>query len=542
MLSSRPVEIVKLAVIVLALCVGSLSAQNVLLFTIDSCRADHFGCYGYSGNTTPNIDAWSQTGTLFQNSYSTSVWTAPGLLSILTGLDPPTHDVNNRDHMGSPDLLTLIKIFKGGGYQVPNLNFFTFAPYYRNLGLPDIDRDYFTTNPGDELLNWLQQNTGLSESKPMFVWYHTTLLHQPYNPHFRDLPAAKEKLQESPGIRAVMTGAIVPEGSTRFKPEDLPILNALYDAELRRIDCLFGKVLDLLKQKKLLEKTLVILTADHGEELLDHGFVGHASTSLRAKLYEELVRIPLILSWPGKIEADQKVLRRVNQTDLFPTILKLFEIKVPDPVQGQDLFGDSPQRPLFFESVIGGNQTTKEREGIWVRAVLKDSYKYIFRDGSIGELYNLRMDPGETVNLAEAKPQISQRLQAELNHWHQQARALRARIFSAAPEIFTASENVRCPGTFTPGNGKKLEYDIHTGHLLLDWSGDMDTTYVIEYDIGTGNHHVAGAYEVQGNHQLLGPIPRELWEENLKAWNPFKIRVSPKSEEHCWSDWVAFNF
>ncbi len=397
MLSSR---LVKLTAVVIQLCMGSLWAQNVLLFTIDSCRADRFGCYGYTRKTTPNIDAWAKTGTLFRNAYSTSAWTAPGLLSILTGLYPPTHDVNNRDHMGSPDLLTLIKIFKERGYQVPNLNFFSFAPYYNNVGLSSVEHKYFGPNSGDELVSWLEKNAGLPKGKPMFVWYHTTLLHQPYNPASTDLPAPKEELQKSPGIRAVMTGAIVSKGSTQFKPEDRAILDSLYNAELRRIDRFFGRILDVLKQKMLLKKTLVILTADHGEELLDHGFVGHASTSLNAKLYEELVRIPLVLSWSGKIESNQRVLRRVNQTDVFPIILELLEIKVSDYVQGRNLFSNPAERPIFFESVIAGNQTTKEKEGIWVRAILKDDYKYI----STGELYNLRTDPGETQNLVKAKP------------------------------------------------------------------------------------------------------------------------------------------
>ncbi len=99
----------------------------------------------------------------------------------------------------------------------------------------------------------------------------------------------------------------------------------------------------------------------------------------------------------------------------------------------------------------------------------------------------------------------------------------------------------QCPWIYTPGNNTNLNYDVHTGALLFDWHGDMETRYMVEYDIGVGDHHVSGAYEVQGNHQIMGPLPRELWLD-LKAWNPFRIRVSPKSEPLCWSEWVEFRF
>lgn len=537
MLSSPLVKIGKLAPLLLLLSFSPALAQNVFLFTIDSCRADRFSCYGYSKNTTPNIDAWSKTGILFEKAYSTTAWTAPGLISILTGLDPPTHGINNRDHMGSPDLQTLIKIFQRRGYKVPNINFFTFAPYYKNLGLPDIQQDYFGPDPGEELINWLEKNAGRPGGEPMFLWYHTTIVHQPYNPPSDLLPAPREGLQRSPGIKAVMTGAIVPRGSTQFTAKDRTILDHLYDAELGRVDHLFQKALDILRQKNLFEKTLVILTADHGEELLDHGFVGHASTSLEAKLYEEVVRIPLILSWPGKVPANQTVSYRVNQTDIFPTILRLFEIEIPSYIQGRDLLSLSEERPLFFESVIAGNQTSQERGKEWVRAILQGNYKYI----STGELYDLQSTPQETTNLAKAKPEIARHLQGELDSWYRRATALRDRVFTTPPQVYLAGSGPGCPRIFTPDDGKTLDYDIHTGMILFDWKGNKETTYVMEYDIGTGDYHVAGSYELQGNHHLLGPLPRELW-GNLKAWNPFRIRVSPKSDPLCWSEWVVFHF
>lgn len=549
----RLVLIVFLSAVSCQLCV----AQNVVLLTIDSCRADRV-----NESLAPNIHTWLKTGVKFTHAYSTSAWTAPGLVSILTGLYPATHGVNNRDHMGSADLVTLPKIFKERGYLVPNLNFFTFAPYYRNLGLAEIQHEYFGSSPGDELINWLNKNAGTPHTKPFFVWYHTTMIHQPYNPPAEDLPAPQEELQKSPGIKAVMTGAIVPRGSTSFTDEDRPILDALYNAEVRRVDRFFKRVLDLLREKNLIENTLIVVTADHGEELLDHGFVGHASTSLEARLYEEFLRIPLMISWPGKVPANRTVTAPVSQIDIFPTLLNLFGIKAPAYIQGRDLLGKvPPDRPLFFESVIAGNQTTADREHLWLRAIRQGNYQYIeaktlgaLRAFAVNAdlpllksdltylpaLFNLKSDPAEMTNLVPEKPALAASLRRELDAWHGEATALRNKIFPSRPQVFSPG-SADCPVIHTPEDGKTLHYEVHTGMVLFDWSGDTETTYLIEYDIGTGDHHVAGTYEVRGNHQLLGPLPRELW-ENLKAWNPFKFRVSPKSEKPCWSTWVVFYF
>ena len=426
------------------------------------------------------------------------------------------------------------KIFRKEGFEVPNINFFTFAPYYRHLGLPKVDRSYFGNSEGDELLNWLRRSG--SSDQPFFVWYHSTLVHQPYNPGPEELPVPLEKL-DSPGLKAVMSGAIVPVGSTHFSAQDKEPLDLLYDAELGRVDRLFGEALELLRSQGLLEDTLVVLTADHGEELLDHGFVGHASTSLQAKLYEEIVRIPLILAWPGKIEGPRVVQRRVNQTDVFPTILDLLDLEIPEHIQGRNLLEDQAEQPIFLESVIAGNQTTRDREHLWVRGLIQGEYKYV----SSGELYHLGRDPEEKTNLIDREGDRAEQMRLVLDRWLEEASALGDRIFPSESQVYTVPDDGKCPQIFTPGDGETLNYDVHTGMLLFDWSGDKETTYLIEYDLGTGDHHIAGRYEVRGNHQLMGPLSTELW-GNLRAWNPFKFRVSPKRNPPCWSSWVSFRF
>ncbi|HEY2933699.1 MAG TPA: sulfatase, partial [Acidobacteriota bacterium] len=341
---------------------------NVLLFTIDSCNQSRMSLYGNPVETTPNIDRWARHAAVFDRAYSVSAWTAPGLVSILSGMLPSVHGVDSRDRHAGEKLPTLLKAFGSRGFDVPNLNFFTFAPYYQNLGLPAIDRSYFTANDGDELLNYLDRNAG----KRFFVWYHTTKVHQPYNPpddvlklmmQSRDRkgaarqtggagkatqpppsPVTWEQALKSPGIQAVRQGAIVPKGSVKFSRDDLPALHALYDAELYNMDQFFGRVLEKLREKGLEDRTLIVLTADHGEELLEHDFVGHASTSLNAKLFEELIHIPLVIRLPGQTQGTRNR-QLVQQIDIAPTLLQLFGIQASPPP-----LSHSPNPPLSRSS------------------------------------------------------------------------------------------------------------------------------------------------------------------------------------------------
>ncbi len=538
-LQSVPTNLLVTTVVLMLAGSQPLFSRNLIIFSIDSCRADRFGIYGYDRDTTPNIDSWARTGTVFRNAYSTSAWTAPGLVSLLSGLYPPTHEVNNRDRMGSPDLVTLPKLLRQRGYEVPNLNFFTFAPYYVNLGLEGVERQYFSERPGDELLNWLTENLDSERTEPFFVFYHTTIAHQPYNPGDDALPAPREELEKRPAIRAVLNGAILPLGSTQFAAGDKETVNQLYDAEIRKVDLLFGSMLDVLKDKSALAETLIVLTADHGEELLDHGFVGHASTSLQAKLYEELIRIPLIFSWPGRVPVGRIEDGLATQIDVLPTVMSLLGWNPPETIEGVDLLEPLPtRRTLYFESVIAGNQTTKENEKLWVRAVRRGGFKFITTE----ELYDLRTDPLETTNLVEINSELAAQMRTEINAWveasHQKARE----IFQTQSRLYIPrGKTTRCPAIQMPSDGSVLSYDKHTGAVLLQWRGDLRTEYLVQYDIGTGDHHVTGVFPVHGNYQLLGPLNPELW-TNLKAWNPFKIRVSPRAPRTCWSEWVTFEF
>ncbi len=527
---------VSIVVALLAVLSGAeLLGRNLLLITVDSCRADRLGVYGRRPTPTPEIDAWAQQGTVFMRAYSTSAWTAPGVVSILSGLYPPTHGVNNRDRIGSPQLVTLLKILREAGYQAPHLNGVAFEPYREALGLAAGTHGEADSRSGELLIQWLE-NHGSDQKIPFFLWYHNTVLSQPYGPLRGPLKRSWREPQESPALQAALEGSIVPVGSVRFSEQDRVLLDQLYDDSMRQLDAFFGRVLETLKKLGRDRDTLVVLTADHGTELLDHGLVGHASTSLQARLYEEQVRIPLILSWPGRVPARRVEGQPVSQIDLLPTILSMLERDVPAHLEGIDLLAQPlPPRPLYFESSISGEHTTREHEEIWVRAVLEGSFKFI----STEELYDLGEDPGETRNLVAQQPQLASRMRRRLETWLKASEEKGRRLFPS--ERLRTGMVDHCPVLTTPVAGQTLDYQRYTGAVILDWTGDLETTYLIEYDIGRGSRNISGIFEVEGNHQLLGPLGPELW-HNLRSWNPFKLRVSPKSRQPCWGPWVTFRF
>ena len=151
---------------------------NILLFTIDASRPDHFGCYGYNRNTTPNIDKLAREGVLFTQAFSQSAWTTPGMISIFTSLYPPAHGVDAKDRTLKDDILTLPKVLKKNGYVVPVLPKFVDIPNYWHLGFEVVDKEQFQAEEGEDLLKLLEAY----KDQRFFIWYHYHGLHLPYNP------------------------------------------------------------------------------------------------------------------------------------------------------------------------------------------------------------------------------------------------------------------------------------------------------------------------------------------------------------------------
>jgi len=559
---SRKKTVLGLVIIILAgllLFIGTPPATkrkpgdvNVILLTVDSLRPDHLGCYGYKKMTSPNIDAIAERGQLFRRAFSQSAWTIPGIMSILTSLQPPVHEVDERGKTLNPALTTIFDCFRDAGYTVPNICFLLTIPEFSTIRVGPPEEKYFSGEDDEELFRWLDEN---HESK-FFVWYHHRGVHLPYKPkegsRLMFVPRLAPQESLSKGIKAVLSeSAVVPVGTVEFERSDKPIIEGLYDGEVRDLDSFVGRLYARLRKFGLIEKTLIVITADHGEELMDHGFVGHASTMHAATLYDEVIRIPLIMSLPGYLSEGRKIREQVQQIDIMPTILDVAGIPIPPGVQGRShvpLILDAKTEkessaPVFAETVYGGYQATEELPGTRWRCVRTDAWKLVEIESLLGvsyQLYDLLLDPKELQDVYDEKNQTAAILETLLTEWKHQNSA-RKKAITARASAAASGDRTVCPQILFPCDGAVLRFAERKGIVRASWTGDPSATYVVEYDIGEGIHRLTGSFAVFGGRRDFGPYSKEMWTA-LAVRNPWRVRVSPDTHPRCWGDWIDFTF
>ncbi len=332
---------------------------NVVVITVDSLRADSLD-FAPDGET-PSLARLAREGAHFDNAWTVTPWTAPSIVSIFTGLEPPVHGVEVRGDTTPPALPTLAWRLGREGWKLGNFAFFSPSSYYRNLGWPPPPKGGDHSSVADSFLTWLD-----GTERPFLAWLHFLEPHLPYGAAGYDAPTAR--VCGSSGLeRAQLAGTLPLADGYRFDAGDGAALRALYDEDVRRLDREVGRVLDGLDRAGLASSTLVVLTADHGEELLEHGFVGHASTSGEAKFTTEILKIPLIVRGPG-VRAGTIVSSLAQNVDVTPTLLDLLGLAGGDfdgVSHRQDLSGLSGSAPVrnrvFFSSAIGGARTGESR-------------------------------------------------------------------------------------------------------------------------------------------------------------------------------------
>jgi arylsulfatase A-like enzyme/Tfp pilus assembly protein PilF len=347
------------------------ASLNFLLITIDTLRADRLSCYGSQGVKTPNIDGLAQNGVLFSRAFAHATTTLASHTNILLGVTPLYHGVHdNSNFIVRKEFLNLAKWLKDYGYSTGA--FVGAFPLDSRFGLTqgfDIyDDNYGTQGPleltfverkaevvVDKALAWLK-----NQKNPWFLWIHCYDPHQPYNP---------------------------PEPfKTQYK--DHP-----YDGEVAYVDSALARLFSDLKEKKLEENTLIILTADHGESLGEHGEATHGYFAYNATLW-----VPLIISFPGlkpgRVEQD------VSHIDIFPTACDLLRLPKPRSLQGISLLPliqgkEVASRDIYFESLTA----YCNRNWAPLRGFIEGNNK--FMDSPLPELYDLGKDFNELNNLAE---------------------------------------------------------------------------------------------------------------------------------------------
>ncbi len=421
---------------------GPISAAgkpNILLITIDTLRADHLGCYGYTNVRTPAIDAMAARGVLFNKAFAHTPSTLPSHTNILLGLTPNAHGVHdNSNFIVRDDFLTMAEWLKAQGYVTGA--FVGAFPLDSRFGLTQgfdvYDDNYGSQGPTDMIfverkanvvvgnaLEWLRGRTG-----PWFLWVHCFDPHQPYEP---------------------------PEPfKSRFP--DRP-----YDGEISFVDSALEKVLAYLKGSGLEGRTAVILTADHGESLGEHGESTHGYFAYNASLH-----VPLLLAFPGM--GPRRVDGSVSHIDIFPTLCDFLGETAPKGLQGRSLMPlirgkGLPEKPIYFEAL-----TAYYNRG-WapLRGYIRGQDK--FMDSPIPELYDLGKDFAELSNLAAGtdlarfKKTFSELVQAESSPLA--ARAGQNMDRSTAEKLrslgYLASPQTPKKKDFTPADDLKTLYPYH---------------------------------------------------------------------------------
>jgi arylsulfatase A-like enzyme len=388
------------------------SGRGIILISIDTLRADHLGCYGYSVGTSPTIDALAKKGVVFTNAMSTSSWTLPAHMSMLTSLYPSFHKLEKGGGTGSARLddaePTLAGVLHSAGFATAGLvaHPYLSAQWGFDRGF-DIYRRYSTraAEQTERALLWLDWHRfhvehGL-EGPDFFLFLHYIDPHEPY-----DAPGGWSK-RFFPDYRGTLRPAdkLVTEFSDKpfSSPDDLRYALALYDGEIGYVDSELGRLSKKLVDLGIADSTLVILTSDHGEEFKEHGSMGHKQT-----LYEEVVRVPLVMAYAGKIDVGQKVDVPVSLVDLLPTILDYAGEKPLASAQGVSLrrfvkaAGEASgstepvERTIFAElGPLGAKWEFDSHQKTARSEALKLIFTYDSPRGARRELYDLKDDPGE---------------------------------------------------------------------------------------------------------------------------------------------------
>jgi len=414
---------------------------NVILISIDTLRADHLGCYGYERNTSPQIDNLASKGALFMNSFSTSPWTLPSHVSIMTSLYGIHHQVYYSGEKIAPSVLTLADLlrkndfftcaFTGGGFVSAQYGFAKgFDAYYEGRG------GVFHMNSAeliyDSFSNWIDNNRG----KRFFLFLHT---YQPHNPYVCPHPHNTLFLDENAQWKHVnFLGYLGGKpGIYKTLPEaERNNAVGLYDGEISYLDeNLIGPLVSKLKETGLYEKTMIIFTSDHGEEFFDHKAWDHGHS-----LYNESIRVPLIIKFPEDKFSGVKIPHTISLVDIMPTILEEMRIDSSDIlIDGKSLLpmlkGREKEHRTFLADIGANVLDSHIPQKI---SMSKGKYKLIlnkeFREEDLTyfitpppktaqiELFDLLNDLREEHNIAEKNPALANTILKRINDIYSQAK------------------------------------------------------------------------------------------------------------------------
>jgi len=386
---------------------------NVIFILLDAARADRLGSYGYEEDTSPNLDAMAEEGAVCLNNFSNGKYTLESVPSYFysryyikslfpADADIPLQEPENLFHEIDHEAVSMAGVFKEAGYRTVLFSAHPWLVRGHKL-VEDFDEFYKVKERHSphadagtvfkRVENWLETNP----DRPFYMYIH---LMDPHTPHERKEETLlfadpdydyQAKFDRHGNPRGQFIG---PYGDWRvpedFTEEDRNYLNALYDGDIRYSDRCFGDFVRFLKKETLYDRTLMVIAADHGEHLGEHGLSQHGG-----KAWDAVIKTPLILRLPGKVPAGTRIDYFTENVDILPTLVGLTGVSVP---AGKVFDGDN-----IFEL------TPESESAKWAltrESIRSKEFKYII-DKETGEelLYELKEDPAEKNNLAEERPE-----------------------------------------------------------------------------------------------------------------------------------------
>lgn len=369
--------------------------KNVVMIVIDTVRADVFEPYGGEGSPvkTPAFDDLTKTSTYFSAAYDNENWTKPSIATILSGLYPTTHDTKKDDSTLPDEVEILPERLKKEGFQTASFiaNGYVSEKYNFTQGW-DFHRNYIresrnssAENVYDDAIEWLDEH----EKEPYFLYIQTIDPHVPYRTRDRHTEAYLPP--EKSSIGSTVGGRELAELSKKDLSEnDLAWVIAMYRGEVSYHDEHMGRFIGELEKRGHLEDTLIVITNDHGEELKEHGRMGHGHS-----LYDEVVRAPLLFRYPGRFPAQHQIDEPVESVDIVPTVLDVLRLDGNEDLEGFSLMplveGDPLQRPFYAVSEFLYGQ----------RSVRIGPYKLIRSGSKYLGLFDVSNDPTEQKDLID---------------------------------------------------------------------------------------------------------------------------------------------
>lgn len=417
---------------------------DIFLYIIDTLRADAVGTYGARLPSSPRIDAFARDAVTYERAWSASSWTLPATVSILSGVYPFEHGMDEAsERLPAEGVPWLPELLSRVGYETAAISQWPLGRPFgleRGFGTYTLDVRLMTKSYSELArgLFWQYLFNRPQPQRPLFAYIHTSDPHAVYDPKGQDSVFADQQPGTLPP-QLYNPQVFLAQGFGK-NPADTAHLRALYDGEVLHADRQFGAFLDMLRYLGLYERSVIILVADHGEEFYEHGGFDHGRT-----LYEELLHVPLLVKYPGQRGAGTRIVGRVSTLDLPPTILEMLgqpygslrlhgrplprTAETADAARG--LFaqvkvgGSGPQGPVDLSAFVAGNVKCLHS------ALPVDRFH---RPTPQLAVYDLAADPGEHAPLAKSDARVAP-CSAELEQWMARSRAAAQRPKRSREEL-----------------------------------------------------------------------------------------------------------